>query len=213
MSEVLQQMRRGGGVLGGFALLSVALVAATYFGTRGRIAASEQAALEAQLNALVPAARYDNHPTEDTIRLSDAAAFGSGEAVTVYRARRAGEPVAALATVIAPDGYAGPIRLLVGVWADGRIAGVRVLAHKETPGLGDRIEIQRSDWIRSFDERSLTDPDAAGWKVRKDGGRFDQFTGATITPRAIVKAVHGFLEYAQAHRAELYAPASGDRVP
>lgn len=207
MGEVLQQMRRSGGVLGGFALLSVALVAFSYVGTRGRIAAAEQAALEAQLNALVPAVRYDNRPTEDTIRLSDAAGFGSGEAVTVYRARRGGEPVAALATVIAPDGYAGPIRLLVGVWADGRLAGVRVLAHKETPGLGDRIELARSDWIRSFDGRSLADPGAAGWKVRKDGGVFDQFTGATITPRAIVRAVHGFLDYAQAHAGELYAPS------
>lgn len=213
MSEVLRYMRRGGGVLGGFALLSVTLVAVTWYGTRPHIVAAEQAALETQLNALVPAVRYDNRPTEDTVRLADPAAFGTGEPVTVYRARRGGEPVAALATVVATEGYAGPIRLLIGVWADGRIAGVRVLAHKETPGLGDRIDIERSDWIRGFDGRSLADPAAAQWRVKKDGGVFDQFTGATITPRAVVKAVHGFLDYAQAHHAELYAPAAGGSAP
>ena len=105
---------------------------------------------------------------------------------------------------VAPDGYNGDIHLLTGILADGRISGVRVVSHKETPGLGDPIELDRSDWILAFTSRSLEDPGPEAWGVRRDGGIFDQFTGATITPRAVVEAVQRVLEYHQANRDALY---------
>ena len=108
-----------------------------------------------------------------------------------------------LLRAVAPDGYSGSIQLLVAVLADGSLAGVRVLAHKETPGLGDKIELKKSPWIQSFTGKSLQNPDEAGWGVKKDKGQFDQFAGATITPRAVVKAVHHALQYFDAHRGEL----------
>ena len=135
-------------------------------------------------------------------------ALGTQQAVPVYRAFRNGEPVAALLTPVAPNGYSGEIRLLVGIYADGRVAGVRVLGHKETPGLGDAIEIERSDWITSFAGRSLGNPPLEDWKVKRDGGVFDQFTGATITPRAVVQAVRKTLLYFERHRDELFQKTS-----
>jgi electron transport complex protein RnfG len=124
--------------------------------------------------------------------------------------RRAGTTVAVLLNVVAPDGYAGPIRLLVAVDAAGRVLGVRVLEHRETPGLGDAIESRRSDWLRGFDGRSLVDPPRDRWEVRRDGGDFDQFTGATVTPRAVVRAVRKTLVHVERHHDELFgatAPA------
>ena len=126
---------------------------------------------------------------------------------TVYRARLQGQPVALVMTATAPDGYSGSIRLLVGIRADDTLSGVRVVAHRETPGLGDAIDEQRSDWIFGFDGKSLSDPEPARWAVKKDGGDFDQLTGATITPRAIVKAVKRSLRYYHANREALYAAA------
>src|SRR5690606_38890243 len=143
-----------------------------------------------------------------TINAPDA--LGSKEYVTVYRAYRQGAPVAALFMIVAPDGYSGSIKMLLGVWADGRVAGVRVLAHKETPGLGDKIELARADWILSFNGKSIGQPPLEGWAVKADGGVFDQFTGATITPRAVVGAVKRALLYFNTHREQLFAsPATG----
>ena len=192
-------------ILTGFAIVSTGLVAFTFTGTREIIAANERAALLSNLNALVPPERYDNRLDEDTLQIIDPESMGTHEPVTVYRAYQHGEPVAILAAPVAPDGYSGPIRLLIGVYADGTLAGVRVLAHKETPGLGDPIELERSDWVLSFTGKSLNNPDRKGWAVKKDGGVFDQFTGATITPRAVVKATRKFLEYFQQHREQLLA--------
>ncbi len=111
-------------------------------------------------------------------------------------------------SAVAPDGYSGNIRLLVGVQADDTLSGVRVVAHRETPGLGDAIDEQRSDWVYGFDGKSLGNPPLAKWAVRKDGGHFDQLTGATITPRAIVRAVRRTLLYYRANREALYATAA-----
>lgn len=195
-------------ILTGFAVVGTGLVAVTYSGTKDIIAAANRATLEASLNRLVPAERYDNHVIDDRIEVVAPEWLGTDQPVTVYRARRDGQPVALFATPTAPDGYSGPIQLLVGVYADGTLAGVRVLVHKETPGLGDAIDEKRSPWILAFAGRSLTDPTPEKWKVKKDGGVFDQFTGATITPRAVVKATHKFLEYVQTHREQLFAPAA-----
>jgi electron transport complex protein RnfG len=123
--------------------------------------------------------------------------------VEVYLAKRGGEPVAVILPVLAKEGYTGPIRLIVGIAPDGRILGVRVVEHKETPGLGDKIDIKKSDWILGFNGRSLGNPDQAGWQVKKDGGEFDALTGATITPRAVVKAVHAALMFFDTHQQQL----------
>jgi len=121
--------------------------------------------------------------------------------------RRSGVPVAVILRFAAVDGYNGHIGLLVGIEADGRVAGVRVTSHRETPGLGDAIEIEKSDWVRGFEGRSLDAPAEAEWTVRRDGGAFDQFTGATITPRAVIKAVRLALAYHESHREQLYSTA------
>ncbi len=195
-------------ILTGFAFVGTSLVAVTHSATRERIAANERAALLANLNALVPPEHYDNRLTEDVLRVRAPDQLGSTDALPVYRARLRGEPVAAIAVVVAPDGYAGPIKLLVGIHADGTLTGVRTLSHQETPGLGDAIDVRRSDWILGFAGRALGDPPLAQWAVRKDGGAFDQFTGATITPRAVVAAVKRFVLYFQRHRDELFASLS-----
>ena len=193
-------------ILSGFAIVGTGLVAITYLNTKDIIAESQRAALEASLNQLVSTDRYDNRIIEDRIEIVALEALGTSQPVPFYRARRQGQPVALFATPVAPDGYSGPIRLLIGVYADGTVAGVRVLEHKETPGLGDGIEEKRSYWILRFSGKSLTNPAPERWKVKKEGGVFDQFTGATITPRAVIKATRKFLEYVQMHHEALFAP-------
>jgi electron transport complex protein RnfG len=177
--------------------------------THEHIAANEQAALLQRLNEIVPAESYNNTPQTDTVQVTAPAELGTARPVTVYRFRRDGRPVAAVLTVIAPDGYSGNIKLLVGIYYDGRIAGVRVVSHKETPGLGDYIETDRSDWILGFTDRSLGNPSPKDWSVKPDGGAFDSFTGATITPRAVVKAVYRSLLYFEREKENLFAT---DRV-
>ena len=208
MNAMARSMGVAALILTGFAVVGTGLVVVTYTGTRDIIAEAQRQALEANLNQLVPADRYDNRITEDAIEVAAPEWLGTDQPVTVYRARKDGQPVALFAAPYAPDGYSGPIQLLIGVYADGALAGVRVLAHKETPGLGDSIEERRSPWILAFTGKSLGNPDPARWKVKKDGGAFDQFTGATITPRAVVKATRKFLEYVQTHQAQLFAPAA-----
>ena len=208
MNALARSMAVAALILSGFAVAGVGLVAITHLNTQDMIAEAQQRSLEATLNQLVPADRYDNRVTEDRIDVVAPDWLGTTQPVPVYRARQAGQPVALFATLFAPDGYSGPIQLLIGVYADGTLAGVRVLAHRETPGLGDRIEARRSPWILGFNGKSLNDPSVERWKVRKDGGAFDQFSGATITPRAVVKATRRFLEYVQTHQAQLFAPAN-----
>ncbi len=189
-----------------FAIAGTGMVALTYEGTKPQIAENERQALLDNLYTLVPKARLDNDIFNDTTQVQAPQMLGTTAPITVYRARKAGQPVAAVFTAIAPDGYSGNIRILVGVNADGTLAGVRVLSHKETPGLGDPIEVEKSDWILGFDGLSLTNPSEEQWKVKKDGGVFDQFTGATITPRAVVGAVHRALTFFQENKHQLFAP-------
>jgi Na+-translocating ferredoxin:NAD+ oxidoreductase subunit G len=150
-------------------------------------------AKEDRLNSLsqvLPEKLYDNNPLANAVSLKDE----EGKDVTVYRATKGGR-VTGLAYEIRGTGYAGEIKLMLGVDAEGKILGVRVLAHKETPGLGDKIEVKKGDWILRFDGLSIGNPAAEKWAVKKDGGQFDQFTGATITPRGVVKAVRRGLEF------------------
>jgi Na+-translocating ferredoxin:NAD+ oxidoreductase subunit G len=187
-----------------FAVIGTGLVVLTVDATRERITANERATLLARLGILLPTGSFDNDVVSDTIQVRAPQLLGSKAPVTVYRARLKGKPVAAVLTPVAPDGYSGDIKLLVGIRYDGTLTGVRVLDHHETPGLGDAIEEQRSDWITRFAGLSLANPGEAGWKVKRDGGSFDQFTGATITPRAVVKAVHKCLLYFAQNRDKLF---------
>lgn len=192
-----------------FAIIGTTLVAVTYEGTRDQIAANERATLLRKLHRLIAPEQHDNVLLEDVLAVRDVTLLGTDEPVTVYRARRDGKPVSLVIETIAPDGYSGTIRLLVGINIDGSLSGVRVVGHRETPGLGDAIDETRSDWIHVFDGKSLDNPEAAGWAVRKDGGSFDQLTGATITPRAVVKAVRNALLYYRQHQETLFEP-TGD---
>ena len=201
----LHQITITAAVLMLFAVVGTLLVALTFEGTREQIAANEREALLRKLNILVPPERYDNAIFEDTTQVSNDHLLGTTEPVTVYRARRNAEPVALVITPVAPDGYSGTLRLLVGINLDGSLSGVRILAHRETPGLGDKIEAERSDWILGFDGRSLDNPPLEAWQVKRDGGAFDQFTGATITPRAVVKTVRNSLIYYRDNQEALFA--------
>ena len=180
-----------------FAVAGTTLVALTEYSTSEAIAENERQVLLRNLYALLPRDRLDNDIATDTLELPAATLLGTDENSTAYRARLSGEPVAAIFNSIAPDGYNGKIHLLVGVYIDGSLAGVRVVKHAETPGLGDAVEIRKSPWIDGFTSKSLTNPSQDRWRVKRDGGDFDQFTGATITPRAVVAAVRNTLLYYQ----------------
>ena len=178
-----------------FAVVGTALVALTEYSSRGAIADNERDLLLRNLYALLPADELDNDIAADTVSLPPSPLLGTEQASTAYRARLDGEPVAVIFNSIAPDGYNGRIHLLVGIYVDGSVAGVRVVKHAETPGLGDAIETRKSPWIHGFDGKSLGNPALDGWAVRRDGGEFDQLTGATITPRAVIAAVRDTLLY------------------
>jgi electron transport complex protein RnfG len=196
-------------VLGSFAVAGVTLVVVTHAAMDQRILENARLAMQRKLAAIVPEGQYDNDPLTDRILVSDPTLLGTHE-TQVYRVRQGDQPVALILNPVVPNGYAGPIELLVSVLHDGTVGGVRVLSHHETPGLGDQIEEAKSDWVLSFNGKSLGQPPAEGWAVKRDGGVFDQFTGATITPRSIVAAVKNTLAYVQAQGARLYtAPSLG----
>ena len=197
---LLAAISRNGLLLAAFALVTTAAIALTWVNTQERINQQQRAAAARALLEIVPASRHDNELLDDRLPVGDSALLRVAEDASIHIARRGGDVVAVIIPTVAPDGYSGRIQMIVGVNRDGRIAGVRVLQHTETPGLGDKVELRKSDWILGFDGRSLTDPGRTGWAVRKDRGEFDQFTGATITPRAVVAAVHRTLQYYSAHQ-------------
>ena len=203
--ELLVNMARAGALAAVFAIVGTAMVSLTWQETRDDIAEAERRVLVNTLNQLVPPERYTNDLFTDTTTVRNKQMLGTDEPVTVYRARSNGEPVAALLTPVAPDGYSGDIRLLVGIDFNGELAGVRVLGHKETPGLGDLVEKSESGWLTQFDGASLAHPPLDEWKVKRDGGAFDQLTGATITPRAIVKAVRKTLLFYNGNRERIFS--------
>jgi electron transport complex protein RnfG len=188
--------------LGVILLVATVLVGSTWHYTRERIADNTARHLLAELSTVLPASLYDNEPHKDVVLLDT----GGGQPLPVYRARRNGSPVAAVLTVIAPDGYVGPIRLLVGIAADGRVLGVQVTAHTETPGIGAVIAAEPSAWLSGFAGRSLTDPPELRWQLRADGGDFDAIAGATVSSRATVGGVRRAVQYFTTHRDEIFAP-------
>lgn len=201
-------MGQGSVILATFALVASFLVALTYEGTKDTIAENEKQSLLRSLHVLVPPSRHDNDLYLDQITLETAELSFRKKPITVFRARMDNQPVAVILSIIAPDGYGGPIKMLVAINEDGSLSGVRVVTHKETPGLGDAIEAEKSDWIQSFNDKSLGDPPERDWLVRKDGGEFDQFTGATITPRALVKAVFKSLKFYSRNKKMLFTVTS-----
>lgn len=203
MNPALRETLTGAVTLLVFAIAGSALLSSTFSLTRPQILASEAAEKRERIAETLPPGSFDNDLVRSARPLPADPLLGLRQPGQYYLARKAGVPVAVVLEAAAPDGYSGEIRLLVGIRVDGRITGVRVTAHKETPGLGDYIEAGKSRWIRIFEGRALGDPPDALWKVRKDGGQFDYMAGATVTPRAVVKAVHRALKYFEAHRAEL----------
>jgi electron transport complex protein RnfG len=186
------------------ALIGTVILSAAERHSAPYIEANQRQALLDSIYMVIPAGSFDNDILADVIELKDPELLGMETASRIYRARQQGDIQAIAFQTVAPDGYSGRIDLLMGVQADGVISGVRVISHRETPGLGDAIDARRSDWILGFTDKSRINPKDSGWVVKKDGGEFDQFTGATITPRAVVKAVHNGLLFFERHRSELF---------
>jgi electron transport complex protein RnfG len=186
-----------GALLGIAALVTSAALALASKATTPAIEAAAAEDLKQSLTQVLPG-QYDNDLIKDTLELPGP----DGQPVTVYRARKAGR-VAAVVFRVQGRGYAGPVVSMMGVDRDGRILGVRVIGHKETPGLGDKIEPAKDKWIFAFDGKSLGEPPADRFAVKKDGGVFDQFAGATITPRAVVNSVKGGLAFFGREKARL----------
>lgn len=182
------------GLLGGMACMAGAALVLGNIDTKADIQLRKAEDLQASLQQVIPAEMHDNNILEETLTVDN-----NGEPLLVYRATKASKPVAFAYEVVKP-GYSGDITLIMGIDATGKIIGVRVVSHTETPGLGDKMETAKDDWIFDFDGLSLGNPAVEQWKVKKDGGQFDQWTGATITPRAIVTAVKEGLEMYQQHQ-------------
>ena len=195
----------GGAILAGLAAICTALVAVTHAVTAPRIAANEQAFLEQSLQPVLQGIDYDGKLSESTLVIPAPHELPGDDPVTIYRVYADSAPIAALFVVEARGGFSGPIRLLIGVDAAGDVTGVRVLSHRETPGLGDKIDADKSDWALQFTGRSLGDPAAPGWAIQRDGGEFDQLTGASITPRAVIRGILETLQYFESNQAEVFA--------
>lgn len=187
-----------------FALVFTSLLAYVFNVTKAPIEKSEAEARMALFRQIVPENMHNNDLLKDTISIAPNALLGNRQPITVNRARIDNKPSAVILEALAHDGYAGDIKLLIAIRYDGSIAGVRVLTHKETPGLGDYIDIAKGKWIKLFDDESLQKTDDTKWLVKKDGGQFDYMAGATITPRAVVKAVHKALQYFSANKEALF---------
>ena len=196
---------KSGVTLAVIAAICTSLVAITWQLTAERIASNQKEWLERSLQPALAGLFFDSSVTESMLLIPPPHELPGSGAAIVYRVYAGEKPVAALFVVTARDGYAGPIRLLIGIAMDGTVTGIRVLEHRETPGLGDRIETTKSDWVLQFDGHSLLDPAPPRWALKGDGGDFDQLTGASVTPRAIVNAIKQTLTYFDANRVAVFA--------
>ena len=202
-SNIFRVSVRTAAIMIGFTVIGTAVLAYTFNITRDIIGKNEELEKLALISQTLPRDIYDNNLVQDTITLKPNDDLGNEEPSPAYRASLQGKATAIVLEVVAPDGYSGKIKLLVAILSNGEIAGVRVVAHNETPGLGDYIDIAKNAWIKIFDHLSLAKVRQQDWKVKKDGGTFDYMTGATITPRAVVKAVHRALRYFDKNRNQL----------
>jgi electron transport complex protein RnfG len=202
---IFQSMGKNSLLLALFALITALILASTDRVTEDRIAESERLAAQKALFEIVPLARHDNDLLVDLQPIPEQywLALGLDNGGDVHIARLDDQPVAAIVPSITTDGYSGDIAMIVGINFDGTVAGVRVVDHKETPGLGDKVELRKSDWILSFNGKSLNNPEISKWNVKKDRGDFDQFTGATITPKAVIHQIAKTLEYFEKDRERL----------
>ena len=194
---IFQSMGKNSLLLAVFALITAFILASTDRLTQDRIAQSERLAAQKALFEIVPLERHNNDLLLDTQPIPEQywATLGLESGGDIHIARLDGQPVAAIIPSITPEGYSGDIAMIVGVNFDGSVAGVRVVEHKETPGLGDKVDLRKSDWILSFNGKSLSKPEPSAWNVKKEQGEFDQFTGATITPRAVIHQIAKTLQY------------------
>jgi len=201
-----QSISKNGLLLCVFALITAGILAGTYEGTKSTIAQAEKKAAQKALLEIIPAERIDNDILLETLPIPEKYwdMLGLTTGGDIHLARHQQKTIAVIIPAVAPDGYSGAIKLIVGVNRNGTIAGVRALSHTETPGLGDKIDTKKSDWILGFNQRSLSSPSNDNWQVKKDGGDFDQFTGATITPRAVVGQVKRVLEFVQQQQISLF---------
>ena len=193
-----------------FALIGTAILAFIYSQTHERIEQSVELEKIKLIAQILPHNLYDNDMIKDMLKIKPDELLGNEDITTAYRARLNGKPSVLVLEAVAPDGYSGKIFMLIAIRENGELAGVRVVNHKETPGLGDYIDIAKSKWIKGFDGASLEKYNNADWQVKKDGGKFDYMAGATITPRAVVKAVHKALQYFALHKDALFA-AQGEQ--
>ncbi|MDF1589509.1 MAG: electron transport complex subunit RsxG [Gammaproteobacteria bacterium] len=205
LADLKSRVSYQGLLLGGFALLASGLLGLADYNTRDVIQLRMEEDLRASLTQVIPHTFYDNNLLADTTYIDSTGEQLGQDKTLVYLARLEGKISAVSFRLVAPDGYSGAISLIMGIDKEGNVLGVRVLAHAETPGLGDKIEQNKSNWILSFNKRSLDNMTKKQWAVKKDGGEFDQFSGATITPRAIVNAVYRGLEFFKRHQVELLA--------
>ncbi|WP_375750669.1 electron transport complex subunit RsxG [Vibrio sp. HN007] len=201
---MLTAIKNNGATLALFACASTGLVAITNYLTVDKIAEQERNQLIAQLSEVIPDSLHDNELYK-ACTLIESESLGSADPMPAYIAELNNQPSGIAVQAIAPDGYNGSIKLIVGMDIDGVITGTRVLAHNETPGLGDKIDTRITDWILSFNGKTVTNENLQDWQVKKDGGSFDQFTGATITPRAVVKAVKKAVSHFQQNRDDILA--------
>ena len=196
-----------------FTLFGTALLAFVFNITRGAIAHNEEKMKLELISQTLPKDMFDNDLINDVVTLAPDKLLGTESPAPAYRAKLKGQPSALVLEAIAPDGYSGKIKLLIAIRNSGEITGVRVISHKETPGLGDYIEIAKSNWIKVFDGKSLANHKEQDWQVKKDGGKFDYMAGATITPRAVVRATHKALEYYAIHGTQIFAVAAKKQEP
>ena len=187
-----------------FSLAASTALSISYFITKSPIDESDAKAKRIFLNQVIPADLYDNNLVKDTISIEPSPMLGNKKNIDVYRAKKKNQVIAVIIESVAPDGYSGEIKTLVGIDKEDKILGVRVIAHKETPGLGDYIEIDKSQWIKNFDLKSLDKVSEKQWAVKKDGGDFDYVSGATITPRAVIKSTYKCLLYVKENKKRLF---------
>ncbi|NOH49806.1 electron transport complex subunit RsxG [Vibrio rotiferianus] len=199
---MLTAIRKNGLTLAIFACATTGLVALTQYLTKDQIKLQEQKQLLSVLNQVIPEEMHDNNLVAACTMVS-APDLGTVHSMPTYIATKDGQPTAMAIESIAPDGYNGEIKIITGIDNQGKILGTRILSHQETPGLGDKIDLRVTDWILSFTGKQVTESNWNSWRVRKDGGDFDQFTGATITPRAVVKAVRNTVNYVNKSRDEI----------
>ncbi len=201
---IVKHASKTAGILIGFALAYTLLLAYTHVVTKVPIEISEAKVRMALFSEILPENWHNNNILKDSISIAPNELLGNRLPIIANRARIDNKPTAIILEALAHDGYAGDIKLLIAIKYDGSIAGVRVLKHKETPGLGDYIDILKGNWIKLFNGESLEKTSETKWAVKKDGGQFDYMSGATITPRAVVKAVHKALQYFAANKEALF---------